>query len=60
MSERKIVRILGSNNRGISITELVKLSGLSRSAVRIILARLEGGKKVSIRKVGMAKLYYLI
>lgn len=54
----KILRILskGSNN-GLTITELVKDSKFSRSAVRTALAKLDGAGKVSIRKVGMAKIY---
>ncbi len=56
----KIVRILRKNSgRGLTITELVKASELSRSAIRTILARMEGAGKVSYRKVGMAKLYFL-
>lgn len=58
--DKKIVDILKRmKGRGISITELVSKSKLPRSNVRISLARLEGAKRVSIRKVGMAKLYYL-
>ncbi len=61
MSEKKIVGILKKNNSGgLSITELVEFYKISRSAVRIILARLEGTGKVSLRRVGMAKLYYLL
>jgi len=43
----------------MTITELVKNSELSRSAVRIALAKLEGAERVSIRNIGMAKLYLL-
>ena len=60
MSEIRIVKILkNKKNVGLSITELVYISQLSRSAVRTMLAKLEGAGKVSFRKVGMAKLYYL-
>jgi DNA-binding transcriptional ArsR family regulator len=58
--DKKIVDILKeSNSKGISITELVSKSKLPRSNVRISLAKLEGANRVSIRKVGMAKLYHL-
>lgn len=58
--EDKIIQVLKQNPRkGLTITELVLLSKLSRSALRTALAKLEGAKKVSIRKVGMAKVYSL-
>jgi len=60
VSDRKIISILRKNsNRGFSITEFVEISKLSRSAIRTSLARLEGAGKVSIRKIGMAKVYFL-
>ena len=56
----KVVRILKENlHSGLTITELVKASKLSRHAVITSLAKLEGGGKVSIRKIGMAKIYLL-
>jgi len=56
----KLIRILKKNSeRGLTITELVNKSELSRSAVRTVLAKLEGAKKVSVRKAGMAKIYFL-
>ncbi|MFH1365650.1 MAG: hypothetical protein ABIH28_03640 [archaeon] len=58
--DKKIINILKKNSqRGLTITELVKISKLTRSAIRIILARLEGAEEVFIRKVGMAKVYVL-
>ena len=58
-AEKIIVTFLRRNNGGLTITELVSLSRFSRSTVRVILARLEGGRKISLRKIGMAKMYYL-
>ena len=56
--EDKILKILSKGSKGgLTITELVKDSKSSRSAVRTALARLDGAGKVSIRKVGMAKIY---
>ena len=49
-----------NDNGGLTITELVKISKLSRSAVRTALAKLEGAGKVSIRIIGMAKVYSCI
>lgn len=43
---------------GLTITEIVRVSKMPRSAVRTALAKLEGAEKVRIREVGMAKLYY--
>ena len=58
--QAKIIRVLRkSPEKGLTITELVEDSKLSRSAVRIILAKLDGAGKVSVRKIGMAKVYSL-
>ncbi len=56
VDEKKIITIL-RNGEGLSITDIVNKSKLSRSTVRTILAKLEGANKIRIRKVGMAKLY---
>ncbi len=45
------------NSDGLTITELVKKTKLNRSSVRTALAKLDGADKVSVRKVGMAKVY---
>jgi len=59
-TEDKVLKILSKNsNSGLTITELVKDSKFSRSAIRTSLAKLDGAGKVSIRKVGMAKVYSL-
>jgi len=56
----KIVGILKRNDDGsLTISELVRVSGLSRCVVRTGLARLEGAERVSVRKIGMAKVYIL-
>ena len=56
----KIIRILEKNSdSGLTITELVKTSKLSRHIVLKMLALLEGADKVLIRKAGMAKIYSL-
>lgn len=57
--EKTVIESLKKSNIGLSITEIVSESGLSRSLVRIILAKLEGAEKVLVRQVGMAKLYYI-
>lgn len=55
----KIVSVLKNNPEGLTITEIVNKTNLSRSTVRTALANLEGGNRVSIKKIGMAKVYTL-
>jgi DNA-binding transcriptional ArsR family regulator len=55
--KKKILSILRKSSEGRTITELTEISQLSRSAVRIALARLEGAKQINFRRIGMAKLY---
>lgn len=55
----KIVSILKNNSGGLTITDIVDKTNLTRSAVRTALANLDGGNKVSIKKIGMAKVYSL-
>ena len=55
----KIVSVLKNNSDGLIIAEIVDKTNLSRSAVRTALAQLDGGDKVSIKKIGMAKVYSL-
>jgi len=57
--EKGIVDFLKRSMSGLTITELVSLSGLSRSTVRVALAKLEGANEVSFRNIGMAKVYAL-
>lgn len=57
---KKVSRILRENSlKSLTITELVKVSGLSRHKVLRALSKLEGARKVSFRRVGMAKIYSL-
>lgn len=58
-AEKGVIDFLRKNNVGLTITELVGLTKLSRSTVRVVLARLEGAEKISFREVGMAKVYIL-
>lgn len=55
----RIIKILKENPEGLTITELVKISKLSRHRVLTALAKLEGADKVLIRRAGMAKIYSL-
>ncbi len=47
------------NSGGLTITEIVVKTKLNRSSVRTALAKLDGADKVSVRKVGMAKVYLI-
>lgn len=57
---KKLIKTLQKHPRGLTITELIRVSGLSRSAILMELAKLEGANKVSIRRAGMAKIYSLV
>jgi len=58
--EGEVKLILKKTGRGLTITDIVKKSKFSRSTVINVLAKMEGAKKISFRKVGMAKVYYLL
>lgn len=56
----EIGEILKENHHtGLTIIELVIISDFSRSAVRTALAGLEGAGEVSVRRVGMTRVYSL-
>lgn len=54
----KIDYVLKNSNH-LTITEIVDRTKISRSAIRTALAKLDGAGKVSVRKIGMAKVYHL-
>ncbi len=54
----EIVSVL-KNSNGLTITEIVEKTKLNRSSVRTALAKLDGAEKVFVRKIGMAKVYFL-
>ncbi len=59
-AEDKVLKILRKRVDGATITEISVLSKLSRSTVRVVLARFEGRGDVSYRNVGMAKVCRLV
>lgn len=50
---------LKSNKSGLTITELSEKCKLTRTTVRTALALLQGQDKVTLRRIGMAKVYTL-
>lgn len=58
--KRKIIKALEEIPEGLTITDLVNVTKLSRSAVLIELAKMEGASSVNVRRVGMAKIYSLV
>ena len=42
---------------GLTITDIVNKTKLNRSSIRIALAKLDGARRVSVRRIGMAKVY---
>jgi len=59
IDEKKVIQLMHDNSTGLSITEIVNITKIPRSSVRITLAKLEGARRVSIRRIGMAKVYIL-
>ena len=57
--EETVKAVLRKSDYGLSISDIVSKTKLSRSTIRIILAKLDGAGQVSLRKVGMAKIYFL-
>ena len=58
-NNNEIQLILKKNPGGLTITDLVKKSKLSRSTIRNMLSRLEGSGEIHFTKIGMAKIYNL-
>lgn len=55
---KKIISELKKNPAGFTVSELSKKIKLSRQTIANSFAFLEGAKKVKIRQVGMAKIYF--
>ena len=53
-----IIKELKNNLNGFTVSELSKKLKISRHTVANCFAFLEGAKKVKIRQVGMAKIYF--
>jgi predicted transcriptional regulator len=57
-NREKIFQKLEKDPNGYTVSELSKKLKLSRQTIANCFAFLEGAKKVTIRKVGMAKIYF--
>ncbi len=58
VSRDKIKNELKKTSEGYTVSELAKKLKISRQTVANCFAYFEGAKKVKIRKVGMAKIYF--
>lgn len=58
MDRETIIKELKLSKEGYTISELSSKLKVSRHTIANIFAFLEGAQKISIRKVGMAKIYY--
>lgn len=52
-----VIKALKDNEFGWSIQELANIIKCDRAQIRLVLAELEGAKKVVVRQVGNAKVY---
>lgn len=59
MERAVVIKELKGRGEGFTVSELALKLKVSRHTISNIFAFLEGAKRVSIRKVGMAKIYYL-
>lgn len=59
MINKKIIKAIGDDKFGLSLTELVSETKLSRGQIRIAVAFLLGSKQIEEHQVGMAKIYCL-
>ncbi len=59
MNREKIIKELRKHKEGYTISELARALGISRHTVEVVFAYLEGAGKVSVRRAGMARIYYL-
>ena len=58
MDRGVVIRELKRNKEGFTVSELASKLKVSRHTIANVFAFLEGTGKVSIRKAGMARIYY--
>lgn len=59
-SKKKVMDVLTSKREGLTMAEIAQLSQLSKPTVRIVIAELNGSGMLNIRRIGNAKLIYLL
>ncbi len=58
MDRETVIKELKKKKEGYTISELASKLKVSRHKIANVFAFLEGAEKVTIRKAGMAKIYY--
>ena len=56
-NKKVIMRELRKEKSGLTITDMVRITKITRSNIRTSLAFLEGAAKIEYNKIGMAKVY---
>jgi len=59
VSEKKVLETLKKNPAGLSISEIAEKSGLHRNTVTNVIKKLQEKNIVELKKLGLAKIYYL-
>ncbi|MFC1800700.1 HTH domain-containing protein [Nanoarchaeota archaeon] len=55
-----IIELLKQNSEGMTISDISQECNISRQTVSLVLAELQGGNKIRIRRVAAAKLHYWV
>ena len=55
---KKVILALKKKSTGYTVSELSKKLKMSRHTIANVFAFLEGARKIKIRQVGMAKIYF--
>ena len=58
--EKKILKYLEKHPEGIMLLDLADAIGVHRHTITKYVYRLEGYEKIKMRKIGIAKLCYLV
>ncbi len=54
----KITELLKSHPDGLTVSDVSKKCGISRTTASLVLAELQGAQEIRIRNVAAAKLHY--
>ena len=58
-NHERIVDLLKKDKAGLTIAYISRLLWISRNTVVVSLALLQGARQINIRRIGMAKVYFL-